>query len=83
MGEHLDFDKTARRTFDALSDYGFMNLLHLVQVELPRKDDYVGIGRIEPESLYVGDAELGGDMYFEPQRAGVALWRPCPKLSRL
>ena len=44
---------------------------YLVQIQLPGQDHHIGIPRVEPQGLGVGDVELGGDMHLETNGAGI------------
>ena len=71
VGEHLYLHEPAGRAFDALADYGFMDFLDLVQVQLACKHYHIRIGRIKPQRLHVGNTQLGGDVDFHTEGAGI------------
>ena len=53
------------------ADNGFVDFLHLLQPELSREDDHIGKLGVEAERFHVGNAELGGNMDFQADLAGI------------
>ena len=71
MCEHLDLDDPARRAADLLLVNDPLDFLDLSEIELAGEDDDICKLGVEPQSLDVGYAQLGRDMYLHSDLAGV------------
>ena len=71
MGEHFDFHESARRTADPVAVDDGLDFLDLSEIKFTCKDDDVGKLCVETQSLDIGDAELGGDVYLHTYLAGI------------
>ena len=71
MGEHLDLDKSSRRSADLVSVDDGLDVLDLSEIELAGQHDDIGKLCIESESLCIGNAELCGNMHFHAYLTGI------------
>ena len=72
MAKHFDANELTIGTlnlvfFDEISDFAY--LLH---VQLTRQNDHIGKGRVEAQSFFVGNIELGGEMHLLIDGAAIA-----------
>ena len=72
MAEHFDANKLTIGTlnlvfFDEIGDF-----THLLHVQFTRQHHYISKGRVEAQSLFVGNIELGGEMYLLIDGAAIA-----------
>ena len=65
VGEHFYTDPLPRRAADVFGNDGLVDGLHLLQVQLPGQHHHIGPLRIETQGLYVGNAQLRGDMHLQ------------------
>ena len=65
MGKHFYTDQLPGRAADVFGNDGFVNGLHLLQVQLPGQHNHIGPLGIKAQGLYVGNAQLRGDMHLQ------------------
>ena len=71
MGEHLDLDKSSRRSADLVSVDDGLDVLDLSEIELAGQHYDIGKLCIESQSLRIRDAELSGNMHFHADLTGI------------
>ena len=75
MAKHFDANQFSIGTLNLVFLDEICDFAHLLHVQLTRQNDHIGKGRVEAQSLFVGNIELGGEMHLLIDGAAIAQHR--------